>query len=195
MTSTIAQSTAAPAALPTFEAAAELEQILGCPFDPGNGMSLARGVRADDLEAEPTAAYEAAWSAGLHEHLVPVSEGGRLASFESMLATVRVASRRELAVSVGLGSTLLATAPVWIWGDDAQRRRVAELVLGRAWGTAGISEEDAGSDLLATATRATPCSPRPSRLSGCSWSTSTPSVARGSSGCRRCVPMACAATT
>jgi alkylation response protein AidB-like acyl-CoA dehydrogenase len=162
MTSTIALSTAAPAApatpatLATFEAAAELEQILGCPFDPGNGMSLARGVAADDLEAEPTAAYEAAWSAGLHEHLVPVSEGGRLASFESMLAAVRVASRRELMVSVGLGSTMLATAPVWIWGDDAQRRRVAELVLGRAWGTAGISEEAAGSDLLATATRATP---------------------------------------
>jgi alkylation response protein AidB-like acyl-CoA dehydrogenase len=69
---------------------------------------------------------------------------------------VRAASRRELAVSVGFGSTLLATAPVWTWGDDAQRRRVAELALGRAWGTAGISEEAAGSDLLATATRAAP---------------------------------------
>ena len=162
MTSTIALSTAAPAATAapsarsTFDAAAELEQLLGCPFDPDNGMSLARGVRADDLEAEPTAAYEAAWSVGLHEHLVPVSEGGRLASFESLLAVGRAASRRELAVSVGLGSTLLAIAPVWSWGDDAQRRRVAELVLSRAWGTAGISEEAAGSDLLATSTLATP---------------------------------------
>ncbi|KJK56441.1 acyl-CoA dehydrogenase family protein [Saccharothrix sp. ST-888] len=157
MTGTAIPSAApARAALSTFGAAAELEQALGCPFDPGTGMSLARGVRADDLEAEPTAAYEAAWSAGLHEHLVPVGEGGRLASFESLLAVVRAASRRELAVSVGLGSTLLATTPVWIWGDDRQRQRVAELALGRAWGTAGISEEAAGSDLLATGTRATP---------------------------------------
>src|SRR5580693_1063783 len=155
MISTVSLSTAAPSVLPSFDAAAEVEQLLGCPFNPDNGMSLARGVRADDLEAEPTAAYEAAWSAGLHEYLVPVSEGGRLGSFESMLAVVRAASRRELALSVGLGSTMLAIVPVWIWGDDAQRRRVAELVLGRAWGTAGVSEEAAGSDLLSTATRAT----------------------------------------
>ncbi|MEE1930307.1 acyl-CoA dehydrogenase [Streptomyces sp. TRM 70351] len=149
---------AAPArpSLAAFDAAAAFERALGCPFDPGTGMSLARGVRADDRETEPTAAYEAAWVAGLHEHIVPVTEGGRLASFESLLALVRAASRRELAVTVGLGSTLLAAAPVWTWGDDAQRRRVAELVLGRAWGTAGISEEAAGSDLLATGTRAAP---------------------------------------
>ncbi|OMI38247.1 acyl-CoA dehydrogenase family protein [Streptomyces sparsogenes] len=148
--------TGAGVPLPTFAAAEELERALGCPFDPGTGMSLAAGVRADDLEAEPVAAYEAAWAAGLHEHLVPVAEGGRMGSFESLLAVVRAASRREPAVPVGFGSTLLATAPVWIWGDDAQRRRVAELALGRAWGTAGISEEAAGSDLLATATRAVP---------------------------------------
>ncbi|MGW0936877.1 acyl-CoA dehydrogenase family protein [Streptomyces sp. NPDC002666] len=140
----------------TFDAAARLEQALGCPFDPDSGISLAEGVRADELEAEPTAAYEAAWSAGLHEHLVPVSDGGRLGSFESLMGVVRATSRRDLAVSVGLGSTLLAATPVWAWGDDTQRSRVAELVLGRAWGTAGISEEAAGSDLLATGTRAVP---------------------------------------
>ncbi|MGO4423123.1 acyl-CoA dehydrogenase family protein [Streptomyces sp. MCAF7] len=154
---------------PAFAAAEELERALGCPFDPDTGMSLARGVRADDLEAEPTAAYEAAWAAGLHQHLVPVAEGGRLGSFESLLAVVRAASRRELAVSVGFGSTLLATAPVWTWGDDAQRRRVAELALGRAWGTAGISEEAAGSDLLATATRAAPTGDGGFVLNGKKW--------------------------
>ncbi|MFF2045015.1 acyl-CoA dehydrogenase family protein [Kitasatospora sp. NPDC058170] len=153
-------ATAAPAlsapALPAFAAAEELERALGCPFDPDTGMSLARGLHADETETEPVDAYRAAWAAGLHEHLVPVSEGGRLASFETLTAVVRAASRRDLAVPVGLGSTFLAATPVWIWGDDEQRRRVAELVLGRAWGTAGISEEAAGSDLLATATRAAP---------------------------------------
>jgi alkylation response protein AidB-like acyl-CoA dehydrogenase len=144
----------APAPLSTFDSAAELEQTLGCPFDPDTGMSLAGGVRADELEAEPTEAYQAAWAAGMHEHLVPVADGGRLASFESLLALVRAMSRRDLAVSVGLGSTFLAATPVWIWGDAEQRRRVAELVLAREWGTAGISEDAAGSDLLATSTRA-----------------------------------------
>lgn len=148
-------STPAATALPTFEAAAELELSLGCPFDPARGISLARGVRADDSETEPTGAYEAAWSAGLHEHLVPTREGGRLASFETMLAVGRVISRRDMAVSLGFGSTMLATLPVWIWGSETQRRRVASLVMRRAWGTAGVSERAAGSDLLATATRAT----------------------------------------
>ncbi|MEU8954728.1 acyl-CoA dehydrogenase family protein [Streptomyces sp. NPDC048518] len=139
-----------------FEGAARLESALGCPFDPGSGMSLAGGLRADEHESEPAAAYEAAWAAGLHRHLVPVSEGGALASFEAFAAVARVVSRRDLAVSVGFGSTLLAATPVWVWGTEDQRRRVADLVLGRAWGTAGISEEAAGSDLLATATRAVP---------------------------------------
>lgn len=147
--------TSLPSNLPLFHAAAELEQALGCPFDPGTGMSLAGGVRADELEAEPTAAYEAAWAAGLHHHIVPVPEGGQLASFESMVGVVRAASRRDLAVTVGLGSTLLAAMPIWVWGDKPQRNRVAELILAGAWGTAAISEEAAGSDLLATGTRAT----------------------------------------
>ncbi|MFI9327150.1 acyl-CoA dehydrogenase family protein [Kitasatospora sp. NPDC052868] len=151
-----AVAAAGPAVLPTFAAAEELERALGCPFDPDTGMSLARGLHADETETEPVDAYRAAWAAGLHEHLVPVGEGGRLASFETLTAVVRAASRRDLAVPVGLGSTFLAATPVWIWGDDKQRRRVAELVLDRAWGTAGISEEAAGSDLLATATRAAP---------------------------------------
>ena len=140
----------------TFDSGAELEQALGCPFDPDTGMSLAGGVRADELESVPTAAYEAAWAAGCHEYLVPVEDGGRLASFESLLGVVRAMSRRDLAVSVGLGSTFLAAAPVWVWGDQAQRSRIAELVLAREFGTAGISEDAAGSDLLATSTRATP---------------------------------------
>ena len=45
-----------------------LAAALGCPFDPGTGMSLAGGVRADEREVEPTAAYQAACAAGLHEH-------------------------------------------------------------------------------------------------------------------------------
>ncbi|MFG3259824.1 acyl-CoA dehydrogenase [Streptomyces sp. NPDC048172] len=163
-----ARAAADAAALPALETAAVFERTLGCPFDPSTGMSLAGGVRADERESEPTAAYEAAWAAGLHEHIVPASEGGRLTSFEELLPVVRAASRRDLAVSVGMGSTLLAAAPVWIWGEEAQRRRIAQLVLGGAWGTAGISEEAAGSDLLATRTRATPV-PGGYVLSGTKW--------------------------
>ncbi|HEV2345918.1 MAG TPA: acyl-CoA dehydrogenase [Actinocrinis sp.] len=152
----VLSQTGTESVLANFADAAALEQALGCPFDPDSGMSLDGGLRADEQETVPTAAFEAAWAAGCHEYLVPVGEGGRLASFESLLAVVRAMSRRELAISVGLGSTFLAATPVWIWGDDAQRKRVAELVLDRRFGTAGVSEDAAGSDLLATSTRAVP---------------------------------------
>jgi alkylation response protein AidB-like acyl-CoA dehydrogenase len=139
-----------------FGHAAALEQALGCPFDPGTGMSLAGGIRADELEAMPASAFEAAWAAACHEWLVPAEDGGRLSSFEALLGVVRAISRRDLAVSVGLGSTFLAAAPVWVWGDEAQRSRVAERLLSREFGTAGISEDASGSDLLATSTLAEP---------------------------------------
>jgi alkylation response protein AidB-like acyl-CoA dehydrogenase len=140
--------------LSNLDSATELEQLLGCPFDPGSGISFAEGVRADELESVPVRGFEAAWAAGCHGYLVPVELGGRLSSFEKLLGVVRAMARRDVTISVGLGSTLLAAMPVWLWGDEAQRARVAELVLAREFGTAGVSEDAAGSDLLATAARA-----------------------------------------
>src|SRR2546421_10951724 len=96
-TSTILPNTSpSTTVLPNFADGAKLEQALGCPFQPDSGMSLDGAVRADEDEAVPTAAFEAAWAAGCHEYLVPVSEGGRLSSFESLLAVVRAMSRRDL---------------------------------------------------------------------------------------------------
>lgn len=146
----------AAAALSTFDTAAGLEQALGCPFDPGTGISFARGVHADEHETAPTAGFDAARAAGVHEYLVPVGEGGRLTSFEALYGVVRAISRRDLTISVGFGSTFLAGAPVWLWGTQSQRSRVAESVLAGGFGTAGISEDAAGSDLLATRTSAAP---------------------------------------
>jgi alkylation response protein AidB-like acyl-CoA dehydrogenase len=142
--------------VPPFADVSGLEQALGCPFAPEAGLSLAGGVRADELEVVPTGAWQAAWEAGCHRYLVPAENGGRLVCFESLLGVVRAMSRRDLVISVGLGSTFLAALPVWIWGEAAQRDRVAELVLAREFGTAGITEDAAGSDLLATRTRAMP---------------------------------------
>src|SRR5207247_4158060 len=81
--------------------------------------------------------------------------GGRLTSFDELLALVRVVSRRDLVLTTGLGSTMLAAVPVWAWGGDDQRRQVADLLLGAgAFGTFAVSERDAGSDFNATTTRA-----------------------------------------
>ena len=135
--------------------ARDLERALGDPCSPEAPVSFAALMEHDEQEEPPTQAFEALRAWGVHAHLVPEAWGGRLTSFEELLALVRVVSRRDLVLTTGLGSAMLAAIPVWVWGGDDQRRQVADLLLGGgAFGCFAVSERDAGSDLLATATRA-----------------------------------------
>ena len=142
---------------PAHQPAADLERALGDPFDPRARVSYAALLAADEREEAPAAAFAALHEWGLPAHLVPVECGGRLAGFDELLALVRVISRRDLVLTTGFGSTLLASLPVWIWGRGDQRRWLAEQLLERgAFGCFAVSERDAGSDFRATATSATP---------------------------------------
>jgi len=141
--------------LPTLAPARELEQALGDPCSPEAPISFEALMQRDEREEAPSEAFEALRARRVHAHLVPEAWGGRLTSFEELLALVRVVSRRDLVLTTGLGSTMLAAIPVWAWGGDDQRRQVADLLLGGgAFGCFAVSERDAGSDLQATATRA-----------------------------------------
>lgn len=141
--------------LPAHAAAQELERALGDPCRPDAPVSFAALVEHDEREEPPSAAFEALRAWGLHAHLVPRAWGGRLCSFDELLALVRVVSRRDLVLTTGLGSTMLAAVPVWASGGDDQRREVADLLLGAgAFGCFAVSEREAGSDFQATTTRA-----------------------------------------
>lgn len=138
-------------------AAADLERALGDPLDPRARVPLGALLEADEREEPPTAAFDALREWGFHAHLVPEECGGRLVSFDELLALVRVISRRDLVLTTGLGSTLLASIPVWIWGSAGQRRWLAaQLLEAGAFGCFAVSEREAGSDFRATSTTATP---------------------------------------
>jgi alkylation response protein AidB-like acyl-CoA dehydrogenase len=139
----------------SYPTAIELEQALGSPFDPASPVSFEAAVRADEEEASPSSGFRALEGVRAHESLVPATEGGRLSSFDDLLMFARLLSRRDLVLTVGIGSTLLAALPVWLWGDAEQRARVADLVLNAGFGTLGVTERAAGSDLVATGTSAT----------------------------------------
>lgn len=141
--------------VPAHAAARDLERALGDPSHPEAPVSFGALVQHDEREEPPSGAFEALRAWGIHAHLVPRAWGGRLTSFDELLALVRVVSRRDLVLTTGLGSTMLAAIPVWAWGGEDQRREVARLLLGAgAFGSFAVSERDAGSDFLATATRA-----------------------------------------
>jgi alkylation response protein AidB-like acyl-CoA dehydrogenase len=135
--------------------AVDLEQALGDPFNPKAPISFGTLVEHDEREEPPSEAFEALRNWGVHAHLVPQAWGGRLTSFEELLVLVRVVSRRDLVLTTGLGSTMLAAIPVWAWGASDHRRQAADLLLGEgAFGSFAVSERDAGSDFAATTTRA-----------------------------------------
>jgi alkylation response protein AidB-like acyl-CoA dehydrogenase len=141
--------------VPAHAAAIDLERALGDPLRPDAPISFGALVRHDEREEAPAGAFDALRAWGVHAHLVPPAWGGRLTSFDELLALVRVVSRRDLVLTTGLGSTMLAAIPVWAWGGDDQRRELARLLLDAgAFGSFAMSERDAGSDFLATATRA-----------------------------------------
>ena len=141
--------------LATQTPAHELEHTLGDPFNPEAAISFRKLVEYDEREESPVEAFEILRGWGIHAQLVPQTWGGRLTSFEELLALVRVLSRRDLVLTTALGSTMLAAIPVWAWGTDDQRRELAHLLLSDgAFGCFAVSERDAGSDFQATMTRA-----------------------------------------
>jgi alkylation response protein AidB-like acyl-CoA dehydrogenase len=135
--------------------AQDLERALGDPCSARAPISFAALMEHDEREEAPSEAFGALRAWGVNTHLVPEAWGGRLRSFEELLALVRVVSRRDLVLTTGLGSTMLAAIPVWAWGSDDHRRQVADLLLDRgAFGCFAVSERNAGSDLQATTARA-----------------------------------------
>src|SRR3979411_1584872 len=140
---------------PVHAAAQDLEQILGDPFSPEAPISFRTIVWHDEREEPPSEGFETLRAWGVHAHLVPKALGGRLTSFDELLALVRVVSRRDLVLTTGLGSTMLAAIPVWAWGDEDQRHQLADMLLNAgAFGSFAVSEREAGSDFQATATHA-----------------------------------------
>jgi alkylation response protein AidB-like acyl-CoA dehydrogenase len=61
-------------------------------------------------------------------------------------------ARRNLTVAVMFGSALLGVNPVWLWGSEEQRRRVADGLLAGELACFAVSEPDHGSDLQANET-------------------------------------------
>ncbi|WP_051753603.1 acyl-CoA dehydrogenase family protein [Streptosporangium amethystogenes] len=138
------------------QAACDLERFLGDPRDHTSRISFRTQVLADEREELAQPAVDALRQWGFPDFLVPEEVGGRLRSVEELLALWRVLARRDLALTVGYGATLLGALPVWSRGDDDQRARVAELIGAGGFGSFGLSERDRGSDLLASEVVAEP---------------------------------------
>ncbi|MCZ7414661.1 acyl-CoA dehydrogenase [Streptomyces sp. WMMC897] len=115
---------------PTEDRVAELERLLGDPRETTLPLSDAAVLAADrrgelPLGGEPTLA-----SFGLHEEFVPADLGGRLTGLDTVARLLRAVYRRDSALGGGYGTaSLLPALSVWHYGDAAQRRAAATVLL------------------------------------------------------------------
>ncbi len=136
-----------------YEAAEALERHLGDPRG-GGPLSWGRAVELDEAERYPEEACAALDRWGLGGYYVPGRWGGRLRSFEELIALLRVVARRNLSVIVAHAKSFLGSVNVWAGGSEEQRERMAGIIKGGQQVALAYHEKAHGGDLLATEVRA-----------------------------------------
>lgn len=139
---------------PSYTLAAHLERALG-PAEGEGPFSHAKTVAHEEENELPPGAVELLRSWGFSEYLVPEEFGGGLRNLEQLFLLTRSLSRRNLTLAVMFGSAVLGVNPVWLWGDEKQREKVARGVLDGDLACFAVSEPDHGSDLGTVETSAT----------------------------------------
>jgi alkylation response protein AidB-like acyl-CoA dehydrogenase len=152
----------------SFREMEDFERELGSPYDPEAPISFCRAAELDEREEFPEEASQRLFAAGLREHYVPASLGGRLESFEALMLRLRALSRRDATLALVEFANLFGSVPVWVAGSDAQRRKAVETLRSGRRLAAAFHEKAHGSDVLANDLRADRV-PGGWRLSGEKW--------------------------
>jgi alkylation response protein AidB-like acyl-CoA dehydrogenase len=139
-----------------YETAEDFEAFLGDPADPTSAIPFDRAVELDERDTYPEDACAALEAWGMHQYYIPSALGGRLSSYEEMLALLRVIARRDLTVAIAHCKTFLGSVAVWVGGSLDQQRHLAELIQQRRQIALAFHEREHGSDMLSSDVTATP---------------------------------------
>ena len=144
-----------PHALPASRRAADLEALLGNPYDRRNPCGHEAVLAADERRELPAAAVRALDTWGFNAELVPAALGGRLTGTDQLVRALRPVFRRDAALGLGYGITnFMAAVNVWAAGNDEQRRHLATTLLDGGTIAAAYHELPHGNDLLHNELRA-----------------------------------------
>ena len=134
---------------------ADLEKLLGNPYDPDNPCGHDAVLAADERRELPGAAVRALDNWCFNAELVPAALGGRLKGTDQLVRALRPVFRRDGALGLGYGITnFIAAINVWMSGNDEQRRHVATTLLDGGKIAAAYHELGHGNDLLHNELRA-----------------------------------------
>lgn len=135
--------------LPRYAAAERLERRLGDARMNDNPLSFASSRRLDESEAWPAEHLSILQSLGVGAYCVPAAFGGAIRDAAEAAAVLRCIARRDITTAHQLGNNLLGSLPVWIGGDDGQRRCAAARLLAGERMAFGLTERTHGADVLA----------------------------------------------
>lgn len=127
-----------------------LERSLGDPTDPDSGISFNRVLADDAAEAFPEDAALQLRLLGYCRFYVPTQFGGRFSRVDELLYALRTLSRRDLTLAIGHAVTMLGAITIWVGGSPQQRAACAAIVLADKPMSFALTEENHGSDLLAS---------------------------------------------
>lgn len=155
-----------PGPYPEAEA---LERKLGDPWRDAGPYGFAAGVERDGTEEFPAAFADRLRRAGFRLSYLPPSLGGTLSSLEDTHVLVRAAARRDAGVMPAAMYSISAAMTVLALGSRAQQETVARWIADGREVAFALSEEQAGSDVLAGSCRLVPAPDGGWELTGTKW--------------------------
>jgi alkylation response protein AidB-like acyl-CoA dehydrogenase len=133
-----------------YQLAEALEQYLGNPLDEAEVFSFKRAVELDERDEYPAEACRLLDEWNFSDYYVPQEHGGKLESYQELLALIRVIARRDLTTAVAHVKTYLGAVSVWIAGTEEQIQKVAQRIKNGEQVALALTEQKHGSDLLSS---------------------------------------------
>jgi alkylation response protein AidB-like acyl-CoA dehydrogenase len=134
--------------LTQYHTAQALEFYLGDPLNPDNLFSFQHCMELDEQDAYPEDICQLLSDWNVDLYYIPAAYGGKLKSFEEVLAISRTIARRDLTVAIAHGVTYLGASPVWIAGSDEQKQKIADRIKNQEKVSFCLTEKNHGSDIL-----------------------------------------------
>ncbi|MGI5453397.1 acyl-CoA dehydrogenase family protein [Streptomyces sp. CA-249302] len=153
----------------SFAAAALLDELLGDPWRSENVYGFDAGAARDARGDFPHAFAARLDAVDFPLAYLPPSLGGTLSGLDDTLLLVRVAARRDAAVMPATLLSCSAVLTVLAAGTPEQAKTVADWVQEGRTVAFALSEEQAGSDVLAGECRLDPAADGGFRLTGRKW--------------------------
>jgi alkylation response protein AidB-like acyl-CoA dehydrogenase len=140
-----------------FDLAPELAELQATVRKLAQERVAPRARAIDETEEYPQDLFDLFVDAGLTGLCVPEELGGAGAGIFGLTLAIEEVAKYSQAAALMLLLTRLPTGPVLIAGSEAQQRRyVTPIATGEARASFGLSEPQAGSDVMGIRTRARP---------------------------------------